>query len=248
MPEPAAEAATVLPDGDIERVLVVGAHPDDIDFGVAGSVAMWTDAGLAVTYLLCTDGQAGGFDELIDRAQIPDIRRAEQRAAAKQVGVTDVRFLGHVDGELAVTDELVRDIVRVIRSVRPDRMVFQSPERRYDRIGGSHPDHLAAGEASIRALYPFSRNPFAFPELAAEEGLPAWTVREMWIAGHPVTNHVVDVTDAAERKLAALREHASQHPDPEGMQSRVRQWMRMTAEQAGMPGRMAEGFAVYPCG
>jgi LmbE family N-acetylglucosaminyl deacetylase len=249
MPELPSTAAVVLPDAEVSRALVVAAHPDDIDFGAAGTIATWVDAGIQVTYLICTDGQAGGFDELTDRAQIPDIRRKEQQAAAAQVGVTDVRFLGHLDGQLQVNDDLVRDIVRVIRAVRPERMVFQSPQRRFDRIGASHPDHLAAGEASIRALYPFSRNPFAFPELLADEGLPAWSVREMWITAHPQNNHAVDVTDTAERKLAALREHASQHPDPDGMQTRVRQWMRQTAEEAGMPaGRMAEGFAVYPCG
>lgn len=249
MPDlPGAPPATVLPDSEIERVLVVSAHPDDVDFGVAGSVAIWTDAGLSVTYLICTDGQAGGFDQLVDRAQIPSIRRKEQTAAAARVGVHDVRYLGYVDGELSVTDDLVRDIVRVIRSVRPDRMVLPSPQRRFDRIGASHPDHLAAGEAAIRALYPFSRNPFAFPELLADEGLAAWTVREMWLMAHLENNHVVDVTAAVDRKLAALREHASQHLDPAEMQGWVRDWMHQTADQAGLPGRMAEAFAVYPCG
>ena len=159
--------ASVLPDSEISRVLVVAAHPDDIDFGAAGTVARWTDAGLDVVYCICTDGQAGGFDPTLPRSQIGAIRRAEQRAAAAQVGVRDVRFLGFVDGELEVTQDLIRALTKVIREVRPERMLIPSPERDWNLLPRSHPDHLAAGEAAIRAIYPAARNPFAFPDLAA---------------------------------------------------------------------------------
>jgi LmbE family N-acetylglucosaminyl deacetylase len=161
----------VMPDSDVERVLVVAAHPDDIDFGAAGTIAHWTAAGLTVTYCVCTDGQSGGFDVDVPREHMPEIRRAEQVAAAATVGVADVRFLGYVDGELEASRELVRDLVRVIRQVQPQRMLVPSPERWWERLPASHPDHLAAGEAAIRALYPFARNPFAFPELL---GTRAW--------------------------------------------------------------------------
>lgn len=242
-------AAGVLDDAEVERALVVSAHPDDHDFGAAGTIALWRRAGIAVTLLMLTDGQAGGFDEGIDRAQMPELRRREQTAAARELGVGDVRFAGYVDGDLEPSHEVVRDIVRVIRQVRPRRMMFQSSLRRYDRIGASHPDHLAAGEAAIRALYPFSRNPFAYPELLQEEGLRPWTVEEMWIAGHPENNHVVDVTDAYPAKEAALRCHASQHVDPDETMAFVRQWLTRTAQDAGLQeGRYAEAFAVYPCG
>ena len=167
--------AVPRPDAEIARVLVVTAHPDDVDFGVAGSVATWTDAGVAVTYCICTDGQAGGFDDAVNRADIPRIRREEQLAAAAEVGVSDVRFLGHVDGELEPSATLVRDISRVIRQVRPERLLTHSPERVWDRIGRSHPDHLAAGEATVRAVYPAARNPYAFPDLLAD-GLEPWSV------------------------------------------------------------------------
>jgi LmbE family N-acetylglucosaminyl deacetylase len=246
---PAAGAVTVLPDSEIERVLVVAAHPDDIDFGAAGTVATWTKAGIDVTYLVLTDGQAGGFDATIDRAEIPAIRRAEQTKAAAEVGVTDVRFLGYVDGELEVSNDVIRDIVRVIRQVRPQRMVFQSPARRFDVVAASHPDHLAAGEATIRALYPFSRNPFAFPELLAEDALDAWTVSEMWLTAHPTQNHAVDVTDVVEAKLAAIFAHESQHVDPTAIRGWVNGWLRTIGEQFDLgPGRLGEGFAVYSTG
>ena len=104
----AALPVTVIPDEEIERVLVVAAHPDDVDFGSAGAVAIWTKRGIEVSYLILTDGQAGGFDESIDRAEIPAIRRAEQTKAAAEVGVSDVHYLGYVDGELEVTHALVR--------------------------------------------------------------------------------------------------------------------------------------------
>ena len=131
-----------------------------------GTIATWTRAGVEVTYCIVTDGDAGGFDPLVPRSEIPGIRRAEQRAAAAVVGVSDVRFLGYVDGELAVSHDLRRDISRVIRQVRPQRMLVQSPERNWKRIQASHPDHLAAGEAAIQAVYPDARNPFAHPALA----------------------------------------------------------------------------------
>src|SRR3954471_8080228 len=169
-----------LSDDEIERILVVTAHPDDVDFGVAGSVGVWTAEGIEVSYCIITDGDAGGFDPDVPRSEIAGIRRADQPAAAEQVGVTDLTFLGHPDGRLYPTIELRRDISRVIRKVRPQRVVCQSPDRNYKRVSPTHPDHLAAGEATLCAVYPDGRNPFAHPELAAE-GLEAWTVPEVWM-------------------------------------------------------------------
>lgn len=244
----APPARPLLTDDQVQRVLVVSAHPDDHDFGAAGCIATWTAAGIAVTILVLTDGQAGGFDPTIDRADMPGIRHREQRAAAALLGVEDLRFAGHVDGELEPTPAVVRDIVRVIRDVRPQRMVFQSAQRRYDRLGASHPDHLAAGEAAIRAVFPASRNPFAFVELLEHEHLQPWTVSEFWLSAHTETNHVVDVTQVMDTKLAALRCHASQHPDQDEIASFVRGWMAETARLAGLPeGHYAEAFAAYRC-
>ncbi|HWE54553.1 MAG TPA: PIG-L deacetylase family protein [Acidimicrobiales bacterium] len=225
------------------RILVITAHPDDVDFGVAGSVATWTDAGAQVTYCVVTDGDAGGFDPAVPRSEIAGIRRAEQTAAAAEVGVSDLVFLGYPDGRLEVSMDLRRDLARVIRQVRPDRVVCQSPERLWDRIFASHPDHLAAGEAALCAVYPDARNPFTFPELL-EAGHEAHAVGEVWIMAAPQTNVYVDVTDAFDRKVAALRAHVSQETDRDGkLADRMREWLAAGAERAGLPaGRMAESF------
>ena len=234
----------MLSDDDIERILVVTAHPDDVDFGAAGSVATWTDRGIDVSYCIVTDGDAGGYDPEVPRSEIPAIRRAEQTTAAKIVGVTDLHFLGHPDGRLVATLELRRDIARVIRTVRPQRVLCQSSERNYQRIYASHPDHLAAGEAALCAVYPDARNPFVFTELM-DEGLDAWAVAEVWIMAGPKRDAFVDVTDAFDRKIAALRAHESQMTDVEAMTEMVRSWLSATALDAGLPqGRLAEGFMV----
>lgn len=229
----------------IERVLVVMAHPDDVDFGSAGTIKTWTDAGVAVSYCIVTDGDAGGFDPDVPRSEIPRIRQEEQRAAGAIVGVSDIRFLGYRDGELAVTHELRRDISRVIRQVRPDRMLIQSPERNWQRIQASHPDHLAAGDAAIQAVYPDARNPFAHTPLLLAEGLEAWTVPEVWIAAAPTPDYFVDITDNFEAKLDALRAHASQTSHMDDLADRIRGWTGMWAQQGGLPeGRLAEAFMI----
>lgn len=237
----------VLSDSEISRVLVVTAHPDDVDFAAAGTIAGWTAAGIEVVYCVCTDGQAGGFDAELDRAELPRIRRAEQEAAARAVGVTDVRFLGRMDGELVADTDLVRELVAVIRTVRPDRLLTQSPERIWEQLVRSHPDHLAAGEAAIRAMYPAAQNAFAFPELL-RQGLEPWNVREFWLADHPgEPNHVVDVTETFEAKLTAVFSHESQHREPERLRAALKRGFSQVAAGAGLgEGRQAEAFSVYP--
>jgi LmbE family N-acetylglucosaminyl deacetylase len=236
--------ADVLDDAEVARVLSITAHPDDVDFGAAGTMARWTEAGIEVIYCVVTDGDAGGFDESFPRDEMAALRRAEQVAAAKCVGVHDVRFLGYPDGRVQATLDLRRDLARVIRQVRPDRVVCPSPERNYDRIGIGHPDHRAVGAAALDAVYPDARNPFAFPELRDDEGLAAWTVREVWIAGG-TPNHYVDVTDTFPRKIAALRAHESQTAHLDDLPERLRTWLGRTAAQAGLAdGRLAEGFQV----
>jgi LmbE family N-acetylglucosaminyl deacetylase len=232
------------PAEHVERVLCVLAHPDDVDFGSAGTVATWTAAGTEVTYCIVTDGDAGGFDET-PRDQMGPLRQAEQRAAAAVVGVTDVRFLGHPDGRLELTLDLRRDISRVIRQVRPQRVLTSSPERFWDRIGASHPDHMTVGESTLRAVYPDARNPFAFPELLDDEGLEAWAVSEVWLTASPRADHAVDVTEMLDSKLAALRCHVTQVSHSPDLEKFVTEWMAQTAERLGLPeGRFAEAFHV----
>jgi LmbE family N-acetylglucosaminyl deacetylase len=235
----------VLDDAGITRILSITAHPDDVDFATAGTVATWTDAGIEVVYCVVTDGDAGGFDENFPRAEMAPLRRAEQIAAAKCVGVQDVRFLGYPDGRVEATLDLRRDLARVIRQVRPDRVLCPNPERNFVRIGISHPDHRAVGSAALDAVYPDARNPFAFPELHERESLAAWTVREVWIAGGMTPNHWVDVTDTFPRKVAALRAHESQTAHMDNLPELLRTRLARVASEAGWPeGRLAESFLV----
>jgi LmbE family N-acetylglucosaminyl deacetylase len=243
------QPATPRRDKEIARVLVVAAHPDDCDFGAAGTIAGWVDAGLTVTILLCTHGEQGGFEEG-NRDQMPAIREREQVAASGVLGVKDVRFLsGHRDGWLEPTWELQRQIVEVIRDVQPQRVLIQSPERWYDRLQASHPDHMAAGEAAIRAIYPAAENRFAWPELV-EAGLKPWHVSEIWIMAHPEMTHAVDITDNFGRKVAALQAHASQtgHHGEE-LVGFLRVWGTSVGEAFGLgQGRLGECFHVMDLG
>ncbi|WP_343888862.1 PIG-L deacetylase family protein [Kribbella sandramycini] len=226
-------------------MLAVVAHPDDIDFAAAGTVASWTKAGIEVHYCVVTDGQEGGFEPERDRADIPAVRRAEQTAAAEHVGVTDLHFLGYADGAVDPTRELVRDIVRVIRQVRPQRVISSSPERNWERLQVSHPDHLAAGEATLRACYPAAGNPYAFTELTEA----AWDVNELWLVEHPEVNHYVDITDTIDQKIAALLSHTSQHRNPDDLAARMRQLAQRRAGLAGLPKTSyAEPFTVIRWG
>lgn len=234
------------PDAEVSRALVVTAHPDDVDFGAGGTVATWTQAGIEVAYVVATDGDAGGFDPQTPRAQIPAIRQAEQRAAAAELGVQDVTFLGYPDGAVMVSLELRRDIARQIRRFCPQRVLCQSPRRNYARIGVSHPDHMATGEATLCAVYPDARNPFAFPELAAE-GFAAWTVSEVWIAGDEEAETAVDVTETFPDKIRALRRHASQLTPGRDLEGTVRGWLAAAGARAGLPDdHLAEMFRVLP--
>jgi hypothetical protein len=231
-----------IPEG-VTRALVVTAHPDDVDFGAGGTVMALVKAGVQVTFCICTDGDAGGFDDSTDRSQIPAIRRAEQVAAAAVYGVTDVRFLGYKDGYLEPSHAVQRDIVRVMRQVQPQLVLTQSPERNWERLPSSHPDHMAAGEATARALYPAVRNPFAYPELRNEEGLEAWTVNWLWMQGHVEPNHWIDTTEFFSRKVTALEAHASQTSHMENLEEMLRSWGEMQAAAAGFEaGRLAEAF------
>jgi LmbE family N-acetylglucosaminyl deacetylase len=235
-----------VPDDEpLRRVLVITAHPDDVDFGAAGTIATWTEAGDEVTYCVVTNGDAGGFDEDFPRDEMPALRQAEQVAAAKCVGVHDVRFLGYPDGQVEATLGLRRDLARVIRQVRPARLLCPSPERDYQRIGRSHPDHRAVGSAALDAVYPDARNPFAFPELLATEGLAGWTVPEVWIMGTPSPDRYVDVTATFPRKLAALHAHQSQTGQMNDLEDRLRQWLGAAATAGGLPeGHLAESFRI----
>ena len=235
---------TPLSDEEIKRILVVMAHPDDCDFGAGGTIAQWTAKGIHVSYCIITNGDQGGEESGIPLEEMPKVRQKEQRDAGKALGVTEIQFLNHRDGWLIPTIELRKEIVREIRRAKPDRMVIQSPERNWDRIGASHPDHLAAGETAIQAVYPDARNPFAFTDLRAE-GFEPWRVREVWVTGSPNPNHFVDITDTFDKKMAALNAHVSQTAHNKELENMVRGWGERNAQSQGLPeGRIAEIFKV----
>jgi LmbE family N-acetylglucosaminyl deacetylase len=224
--------------------LVIVAHPDDAEFWAGGTIAAWSDAGIVTTYLVLTDGDAGGFDRT-PRADIPRIRRAEQRAAADVLGVVDVRFLGWAEGTITQSPQARRELVRVIRQVRPQRLMTWSPEWAWDRFRTScHVDHRATGELALTATYPEAGNRFAHPELL-DEGLAAWTVPEIWLLNAPNPTHHVDVTDQFDRKIRALRAHASQTGHRPELPREVRQKLAPYTSAAGLaPDRVVEAFQI----
>jgi LmbE family N-acetylglucosaminyl deacetylase len=234
----------VVGDGEVERALVVVAHPDDAEFWAGGTIAAWSDTGVATTYLVLTDGDAGGVDQ-IPLVEIPGIRRVEQRAAAEVLGVGEVRFLGWTEGTITQSLAARREVVRVIREVRPQRVVTWSPEWNWDRFRTScHVDHRATGELTLTAVYPEAGNRFAHTELL-DEGLPPWTVGEIWLLNAPRPNHFVDVTEQFDRKIRALRAHASQTGHRPDLDSEVRAKLAPYAAAAGAePGRVVEPFQI----
>lgn len=222
-------------------VLVVVAHPDDIDFGTAGTMARLTDAGAEAVYALVTSGEAGAPEDR-PRADVAELRQAEQRAAAAAVGVSDVRFLGWPDGRVEANLDLRRDVSRVIRDVQPQLVITQSPEARWDRIFASHPDHIAVGRAVLAAVYPDARNPHAHPELL-DWGFEPHVVPEAWIVGLEPLDVFVDISDVFEQKLSALACHASQSAERFDVEELLRDWAADVTTQHGLPeGRLTEAF------
>lgn len=233
---------------DRRTALVVVAHPDDAEFGCGGTIAAWAREGWEVTLVICTDGGSGGPDDAEDvgpeaRRKVNATRKAEQRAAAEQLGIAEVVFLDLRDGELEPNLALRREIVRQIRRTKAYRVVCQSPDRTWTpqyALGRFHPDHLAAGAATVAAVYPAAQNSWDFPELLAE-GLQPSRVRELYVMGAPTQNFAVDISETIEQKLAALRCHVSQlGEDQTELAKRIRDWSVERGEPFGLP--MAETF------
>ena len=226
-----------------KKVLVVLAHPDDPEFGAGGSIAKLADDGAEVTYVIVTDGSQGGEDPKQKDSELIATREKEQRAAARVLGVKTVEFLGHKDGHLAPDLKLRHDIVRMIRKHKPELVITHIPGRVLDvPMGGSHPDHLAVGEATLAAVYPDSRNPRAFRGLL-KEGLEPHEVKEVWIPFWTQGDHLVDITDTLDRKLKALRQHKSQVAKP-GREWNYEKFMRKRHADIGKKAgyKYAESF------
>jgi LmbE family N-acetylglucosaminyl deacetylase len=238
-----AAAPRKPPTPKFERVLGVFAHPDDPEFGAGGTFAKLAQDGARVTYVVCTDGAQGGEDPKQKDSELAMIREREQKAAARVLGVKKVEFLRHKDGHLAHDLTLRRDIVRMIRKYKPDLVITHFPGRVLDApIGGSHPDHLAVGEATLAAVYPDARNPRAFRTLL-KEGLEPHTVSEVWIPYWTMGDHFVDITKTLDLKLAALKKHKSQVAKP-GQEWDYESALRKRHSTIGKKGgfRYAESF------
>ena len=206
---------------DIQRILVVVAHPDDAEFGCAGSVARWIADGCEVFYCLLTSGNRGSDDPTMTPERLAAVREAEQQAAARVLGVKHVIFCHYPDGELEDTREARRDVVREIRRARPDRVVTTNPFPSLNPYSG-HRDHRHAGRLALDAVYPYARDRLHFPEVLAE-GFEPHKVREVYLMGHEDPDVVVDITGTMDRKVEALRCHASQFRDFAGVEGRVRE-------------------------
>lgn len=207
-------------------IVAIAAHADDIDFTAAGSLAKYIHNGTTVHYVVLTDGSRGTNND----NDIVKTRQAEQRAACAEIGVTEVHFLNRPDGQLIADDDLKREIVAIIRTVKPDTVVTTDPATLYDAETGSinHIDHRNAGQATLDAVYPLARNAPAYPDLL-QQGLQPHKVKTMLLTMSTTPNYYEDISDHLKLKLRTLRHHASQLSET----SDIEQMLEHQAKQAG---------------
>ncbi len=224
------------------RFMVIAAHPDDAEFGPSGTAARWIDEGSVGWLVCCTSGDQGGEDPDADPFELAALREREQDAAARIIGYEGTTYLHQPDGALANDLALREGLVREIRTFRPDAVLATDPETLFYPGGGvNHTDHRAAGMAAVDAVYPAARNPMAFPRLA-RGGLAAHRVRRLYLFWSNRPDVWVDISATLERKIDALRAHASQLRDPEGLASRIRDWA--AEEGAAIDASAAEALRV----
>ncbi len=222
-------------------VLATAAHPDDIDFGAGGTIAKLVKEGAQVFYLICTNGNKGSSNRQMTARRLATIRCHEQLAAAQVLGVNQVFFLNYNDGELEPTLDLKRDIVRVIRQTKPNIVITMDPVMRYsEKIGYiNHPDHIAAAEATLAAVFPLARDHLSFPE-HTKQGLDSHKVDEVWLINFEDYNCTVDISNTIEQKLAALKCHQSQFSNEAELVKIVRGFARTSGKKNGF--KYAESF------
>lgn len=223
------------------RALVIIAHPDDAEFGSAGTIARWVEAGTEVSYLVVTDGASGSADPEMTRERLVAMRVEEQRAACKELGVTHVEFLGYRDGYLESSIEARRKVAAAIRRHRPEVILTLNPDVRWSSWGSiNHPDHRAVGDLVLHSINPAASTRLWDPTLI-EEGLEPWDVAELWMISFGDGKDIVDISGTFERKLSALRAHASQlngwDPEP-----RLREWASRLGKEVGV--ELAEAFII----
>jgi LmbE family N-acetylglucosaminyl deacetylase len=238
----AAEGNGTAPER--KKIALIFAHPDDPDFSCAGTVARWTDEGHEVVYVLLTNGDKGSHDPEMSPERLVKIREEEQRAAAAIVGVNEVLFLGRPDGLLVADLDLRRDVVRVIRQLKPTTVVCGDPTVFWHAPWYiNHPDHRAAGEVVLAALYPAAGNRNYFPELLAE-GLEPHKVKELYISGSPQADTFVDISPYLDKKIAALKAHVSQMGDWDPSDP-IREWAAKDGQRADPPLEFAEDYLYF---
>ncbi|MHB1864896.1 MAG: PIG-L deacetylase family protein [Candidatus Saccharimonadales bacterium] len=211
-------------------VLGVAAHPDDLDFSASGTMAAFASKGADVHYLILTDGGKGTADKTLTPKELTRIRQKEQRAALQAIGGKSVSFLAYPDGYLEANIQLKKDIVRVLRTICPDVVITMDPSLLYSSKRGfiNHPDHRAAGQATLDAVYPLARDHLSFKELS-DEGLKPHKTRTVLLTNFDKHNYIVDISDTFDNKLAALKAHTSQVKNIDELE----QWLRPLAEDIG---------------
>lgn len=219
---------------DAQRVLVVSAHPDDLEFTCGGAAARWSDEGAEVTLLLVTDGSTGTTDHQLAGETLASVRREETLAAAKILGLADVVFLGYRDGYVEATLDLRRDIAREFRRSKPHRMVTMDPAPIPGGWFVNHPDHRAVAHAALDVTVTAGTTPGHFPELL-DEGFEPWRdLREIYIGGPGGGEHAEDISTTVERKIDALKAHASQVGDWDGLDEMIRGWTATNGREHGL--------------
>lgn len=223
------------------RALVIVAHPDDAEFGAAGTIARWVRMGTDVHYVVVTDGASGSADPQMTRERLVAVREAEQRAACARLGVASVEFLGYRDGYLEPSIPARRAVAAAIRRHRPEAVLTLDPSARWSPQGYiNHPDHRAVGDLVLHSVNPAASTRLWDPSLIAE-GLEPWDIAELWLMTFGGGDVLVDITETFPDKLVALREHASQLSgwDPE---VRMREMSRELGRSVDRP--LCEGFTV----
>ncbi len=222
-------------------VLGIAAHPDDLDFGAAGTMAAFAASGASVHYLIITDGSKGSSNTKISSADLIKIREKEQRRAVKIIGGKGVEFLGYPDGELEITMQLKREVVKAIRTVRPDVVVTMDPSMLYSVERGfiNHPDHRAASQTALDAVFPLARDHLTFPELYAQGYNPHKT-KTVLLINFDKGNFVVDISETFDKKIDALKAHASQIPNIRLVKEMFEELARTVGQRSGY--KLGESF------
>ncbi|MBI2038295.1 MAG: PIG-L family deacetylase [Candidatus Nealsonbacteria bacterium] len=223
------------------KILAIGAHPDDLDFSCAGTTAKLTRQGSEIVYLIISDGGKGSHKVKVSASKLAKIRKEEQKRAAKAVGVKEVIFLGLKDGEIENTKLLRKEIVKVIRKTKPDIVFSFDPAINFESPYRSHRDHRLAGEAVFDAIYPASGNESFFPELL-RQGYKSHQVKEIWFFGSPKPNKFIDIAKTVGDKIKALSYHQSQIVSLKEVEKRVKDWARSSGKKKGY--KYAEAFRV----